>query len=178
MAAGCRGFLFVFQFLVCLWYLVNARFSLSLDAINITSTIIGSEHWPWSRGVVNSFGSYQAYYETNLLTTSTPSAISWIGSIQAFLLLIVGALSGPIYDAVSSPIHNFLQTISWPCRNIGILQAASICRFDIVGDEQLTSYQDSGSSSSTSTSSGSSGSTKTQKICNSKPSYLWRIGYG
>ncbi|KAH7138956.1 major facilitator superfamily domain-containing protein [Dendryphion nanum] len=52
-----------------------------------------------SWGVVNSFGSYQAYYETNLLTTSNPSAISWIGSIQAFLLLIIGALSGPIYDA-------------------------------------------------------------------------------
>ncbi|KAF2790647.1 MFS general substrate transporter [Melanomma pulvis-pyrius CBS 109.77] len=52
-----------------------------------------------SWGIINTFGSYQAYYETNLLPSSTPSAISWIGSIQAFLLLIVGAISGPIYDA-------------------------------------------------------------------------------
>lgn len=50
------------------------------------------------RGIINTFGSYQAYYETNLLTSSTPSAISWVGSIQAFLLLVVGAICGPLYD--------------------------------------------------------------------------------
>ncbi|KAJ4305390.1 hypothetical protein N0V90_000921 [Kalmusia sp. IMI 367209] len=49
-------------------------------------------------GIINTFGSYQAYYETDLLTSSSPSAISWIGSIQAFLLLVVGTLTGPIYD--------------------------------------------------------------------------------
>ena len=42
---------------------------------------------------------YQTYYETGFLSTSTPSDISWIGSVQATLLLTVGALSGPIYDA-------------------------------------------------------------------------------
>ncbi|KAF2000043.1 MFS general substrate transporter [Amniculicola lignicola CBS 123094] len=52
-----------------------------------------------SWGIINTFGSYQAYYETVLLPDSSPSSISWIGSIQAFLLLFVGALSGPIYDA-------------------------------------------------------------------------------
>ncbi|KAF2747427.1 MFS general substrate transporter [Sporormia fimetaria CBS 119925] len=52
-----------------------------------------------SWGIINTYGAYQTYYETELLTDSTPSAISWVGSIQAFLLLMVGALSGPIYDA-------------------------------------------------------------------------------
>jgi MFS family permease len=52
-----------------------------------------------SWGIINTFGVYQAYYESNLLKTSTSSAISWIGSIQAFLLLIVGMLTGPLYDA-------------------------------------------------------------------------------
>ncbi|KAF2712600.1 MFS general substrate transporter [Pleomassaria siparia CBS 279.74] len=52
-----------------------------------------------SWGIINTFGSYQAYYETDLLPSSNPSSISWIGSIQAFLLLIVGMISGPIYDA-------------------------------------------------------------------------------
>lgn len=50
-------------------------------------------------GIINTFGSYQAYYETTLLTSSSASSISWIGSIQAFLLLMVGALTGPLYDA-------------------------------------------------------------------------------
>ncbi|KAJ4349884.1 uncharacterized protein N0V89_008503 [Didymosphaeria variabile] len=49
-------------------------------------------------GIINTFGSYQAYYETDLLTSSTPSAISWVGSIQAFLLLVVGMICGPLYD--------------------------------------------------------------------------------
>jgi MFS family permease len=51
------------------------------------------------RGIINTFGSYQAYYETDLLPDSSPSSISWIGSIQAFLLLVVGAMTGPLYDA-------------------------------------------------------------------------------
>jgi MFS family permease len=51
------------------------------------------------RGIINTFGSYQAYYETDLLRSSSPSSISWIGSIQAFLLLMVGALTGPLFDA-------------------------------------------------------------------------------
>ena len=52
-----------------------------------------------SWGIVNTFGSYETYYETDLLRSSSPSSIAWIGSVQAFLLLIVGALAGPLYDA-------------------------------------------------------------------------------
>lgn len=52
-----------------------------------------------SQGIVNTFGVYQTYYEGGILSSSTPSDISWIGSVQAFLLMLVGALTGPIYDA-------------------------------------------------------------------------------
>ncbi|KAM0706933.1 hypothetical protein Q7P35_006263 [Cladosporium inversicolor] len=52
-----------------------------------------------SWGIVNTFGTYQAYYETGILANSSPSDISWIGSIQAFLLMFVGAITGSIYDA-------------------------------------------------------------------------------
>jgi hypothetical protein len=52
------------------------------------------------RGICNTFGAYQTYYEVGLLRDQTPSNISWIGSLQAFLLLIVGGLlTGPIFDA-------------------------------------------------------------------------------
>lgn len=50
-------------------------------------------------GIVNTFGAYQTYYETGLLASSSSSDISWIGAVQAFLLMLVGALTGPIYDA-------------------------------------------------------------------------------
>ncbi|KAI9700969.1 MAG: hypothetical protein M1820_006614 [Bogoriella megaspora] len=52
-----------------------------------------------SWGITNTFGVYQTYYETGLLSGSSPSDISWVGSLQATLLLFVGALTGPIYDA-------------------------------------------------------------------------------
>jgi hypothetical protein len=48
---------------------------------------------------VNTFGNYQTFYESDLLSSYSPSAISWIGSIQMFLLMFVGAATGPIYDA-------------------------------------------------------------------------------
>ncbi|KAI1410325.1 putative MFS monocarboxylate transporter [Hypoxylon sp. FL1857] len=50
-------------------------------------------------GMINTFGVFQTYYETELLQHMSPSAISWIGSIQSFLLLAVGVFSGPLYDA-------------------------------------------------------------------------------
>ncbi|PYI32370.1 MFS general substrate transporter [Aspergillus indologenus CBS 114.80] len=48
-------------------------------------------------GLLNTFGVFQTYYATSHPTTS-PSAIAWIGSTQATLLLIIGAITGPIYD--------------------------------------------------------------------------------
>lgn len=41
---------------------------------------------------------YQTYYESGALYTETSSNISWIGSLQAFCVLLVGAFVGPIYD--------------------------------------------------------------------------------
>lgn len=50
-----------------------------------------------SWGYVNSFGIFQAYFETTL--NQSPSAISWIGSIQLFLTLFIGTFSGRALDA-------------------------------------------------------------------------------
>ena len=50
-------------------------------------------------GLVNTFGVFQAYYEDELLRSSSPSSISWIGSIQAAMLMWFGVLSGPLFDA-------------------------------------------------------------------------------
>ena len=52
-----------------------------------------------SRGIINTYGAYQTFYESGELFHKSSSDISWIGSIQAFLLLLVGTLTGPIYDA-------------------------------------------------------------------------------
>lgn len=51
------------------------------------------------RGLLNSFGVFQDYYTTSLLPNSSPSTISWIGGIQTFLLMIIGAPCGRLVDA-------------------------------------------------------------------------------
>lgn len=55
-------------------------------------------YMPAARGIVNTFGVYQAYYETAILASRTSSDISWIGTFQGFLLFLVGILTGPIFD--------------------------------------------------------------------------------
>ncbi|GME47589.1 MFS monocarboxylate transporter [Neofusicoccum parvum] len=50
-------------------------------------------------GLVNSFGVFQTYYATDMLSHESESNISWIGSVQAFLLLIIGVGTGPLFDA-------------------------------------------------------------------------------
>lgn len=50
-------------------------------------------------GLVNTFGVYQTYYQTVMLSSYSPSSISWIGSLQACLLFLVGVASGPLFDA-------------------------------------------------------------------------------
>ncbi|PWI76356.1 MFS monocarboxylate transporter [Purpureocillium lilacinum] len=49
--------------------------------------------WGW----VNSFGTFQTYY-TELLQRP-PSDVSWIGSLNVFLLFFVGTLTGRLVDA-------------------------------------------------------------------------------
>ncbi|KAG1731655.1 MFS general substrate transporter [Suillus paluster] len=49
-------------------------------------------------GYTTSFGIYQDFYTQHYLTNETSSAISWIGSLNAFLIDAVGLVSGSLYD--------------------------------------------------------------------------------
>lgn len=44
------------------------------------------------------FSIFQSYYSTTFLSSQSSSAISWIGSLQAFFLFLLGAVSGPLSD--------------------------------------------------------------------------------
>ncbi|KAH9223692.1 major facilitator superfamily domain-containing protein [Leptodontidium sp. 2 PMI_412] len=48
-------------------------------------------------GFINSFGVFQTYYATAL--NRPPSDISWIGSMQVFLLFFIGTFTGRLTDA-------------------------------------------------------------------------------
>ncbi|KAG2118699.1 major facilitator superfamily domain-containing protein [Suillus discolor] len=49
-------------------------------------------------GYITSFGVYQDFYTQHYLTNETSSAISWIGSTTAFLLMTVSLVSGLLHD--------------------------------------------------------------------------------
>ncbi|KAL0938529.1 major facilitator superfamily transporter [Colletotrichum truncatum] len=49
-------------------------------------------------GLISSFGAFQAYYQSDLLSSNTPFQISTIGSLQNFLMVFLGFIIGPIYD--------------------------------------------------------------------------------
>lgn len=51
------------------------------------------------RGLANSYGVFETFYTRTYLTTSSPSAISWIGSIQLFLTMLIGVFAGWFLDA-------------------------------------------------------------------------------
>lgn len=64
-----------------------------------------------SWGIVNAYGVFQTYYRSDLLATSTPSAISWIGSIQGFIIINFSVILGPLVDKGHSKIIVYIGCI-------------------------------------------------------------------
>ncbi|KAJ3974082.1 major facilitator superfamily domain-containing protein [Lentinula raphanica] len=50
-------------------------------------------------GVANTFGVFEDFYSANQLSAQSLNNISWIGSLQLCLILLVGCVSGPLCDA-------------------------------------------------------------------------------
>ncbi len=50
-------------------------------------------------GLLNAYGQFQTYYETDILKQYTASTIAWIGSVQFLICYVVCIFTGPIWDA-------------------------------------------------------------------------------
>ncbi|KAL2144186.1 hypothetical protein VTI28DRAFT_9477 [Corynascus sepedonium] len=75
-------------------------------------------------GVINSFGLFQAHYTSAL--GRPPSDVSWIGSLQIFLLFFVGALTGRLTDAGYFR-HVFVLGVAFQL--IGVFTAAAATQY-------------------------------------------------
>ncbi|KAJ8609595.1 hypothetical protein MRB53_039046 [Persea americana] len=64
-----------------------------------------------SWGISNTFGAFQDFYGYDLLASSTPSAISWIGTFQAFLLIASSLFTGPLLDLGYIRSLNFVGSV-------------------------------------------------------------------
>ena len=49
-------------------------------------------------GIATSFGVYQTHYQLHTLRSYAPSTISWIGTVQVFLMGFTAIIAGPLYD--------------------------------------------------------------------------------
>jgi hypothetical protein len=48
---------------------------------------------------LSQFGVFEEHYSANQLKDQPLSTISWIGSLQLSLILLMGCVSGPLFDA-------------------------------------------------------------------------------
>jgi MFS family permease len=73
--------------------------------------------------MVNSFGVFQTYYTEDLLSHQSESNISWIGSLQAFLLLAFTLVGGPLHDLG----HTHMQLLVCSALAVFGLMMTSLC---------------------------------------------------
>ncbi|KAM0742145.1 hypothetical protein ACQRIT_002322 [Beauveria bassiana] len=67
-----------------------------------------------SWGIINTFGAYQAYYESDLLRSHSGSQILWIGPFQGFLLILFSITSAEHSLVVFGMMMTSLATQYWP----------------------------------------------------------------
>ncbi|KAL2263950.1 hypothetical protein VTK26DRAFT_4137 [Humicola hyalothermophila] len=75
-------------------------------------------------GIINSFGLFQTYYTEAL--GRAPSDISWIGSVQIFLIFFIGALTGRLTDA---GYFRHLFVVGAAFQAVGIFTASVATRY-------------------------------------------------
>ncbi|KAL4945678.1 hypothetical protein BDV06DRAFT_184235 [Aspergillus oleicola] len=89
-----------------------------------------------SFGWLNSVGVFQEYYQNDLLTEYSTSAVSWIPSLEIFFMLAMGPIVGVLYDRhgpqwllrVGSVLHVFgIMMTSISREYYQILLAQGIC---------------------------------------------------
>ncbi|EEA21559.1 MFS monocarboxylate transporter, putative [Talaromyces marneffei ATCC 18224] len=87
-------------------------------------------------GLINTWGAFQTYYEEHILSHESASTISWIGSIESFLLMFIGVVSGPLFDAgylpVLLPLGSFMVVFGYMMTSLAtgyyqVMLAQGIC---------------------------------------------------
>ncbi|KAJ7457803.1 major facilitator superfamily domain-containing protein [Mycena latifolia] len=84
------------------WGTVFGAFMINFSCCESISSSVPSElkeEPSSSDGVITSFGVFEQHYSVNQLKDQPLSTISWIGSLQLSLVLLMGCMSGPLFDA-------------------------------------------------------------------------------
>ncbi|KZT35856.1 MFS general substrate transporter [Sistotremastrum suecicum HHB10207 ss-3] len=82
-----------------------------------------------SGGLSVAWGTFQAYYQDNQLSTSTPSEIAWIGSVQYALGYLPCLLSGRLFDIGYSRSQLIAGSIAMVASNFITAQCTKYYQF-------------------------------------------------
>ncbi|KAF7793205.1 hypothetical protein EIP86_004314 [Pleurotus ostreatoroseus] len=94
------------------------------------SVVAGSSFGTFATfGFVNAWGVFQAYYEQTLLSTTPPSTIAWIGSIQYALVFIPGLVIGRLFDMGIYKMPIFLASVMLVVCTILVAQCKEYWQF-------------------------------------------------
>lgn len=64
-----------------------------------------------SLGMMNTIGTFQAYFSNNQLSSQSPQAVGWIFGVYAFLSFFCGIQIGPWFDAKGPRVPVFLGSV-------------------------------------------------------------------
>jgi hypothetical protein len=71
------------------------------------ATVLGSFLVYYSSyGLINSFGFFQHYYQDDFLSTSSPTKIAFIGTMQIALMNSLATVSGALCDCYGSTVSH------------------------------------------------------------------------
>ena len=89
-----------------------------------------------TRGIINTWGAFQSFYEQNILAHESASKIAWIGSIESFFLMFIGIVAGPLFDAgyfyILVPVGSFMIVFGYMMTSLAseyyqVILAQGIC---------------------------------------------------
>jgi len=87
------------------WMQCLGSFILFLNSWGIINTFGNYSNVVFKSSSADSKGVFQTVYQQSILSSVSASGISWIGSIQIFLLFFGGLATGPLFD------HGFLRSL-------------------------------------------------------------------
>ena len=80
-----------------------------------------------SFGIMNTVGTFQAYFSTHQLANLEPATIGWIFSLYTFLSFFLGIQIGPLFDAKGPRVLVLLGTLCIVGGTLGLAESTSKC---------------------------------------------------
>ncbi|KAL7417054.1 major facilitator superfamily domain-containing protein [Mrakia frigida] len=108
----------------------DAKITFPDGGVRAWFVVAGALHMTFATfGFTNAWGVFQAYYETDLLSTSNPSSIAWIGSLQYCLIFLPAVIMGRLFDTGTFIVPYTISALTYTVSVILIAQCKEYYQF-------------------------------------------------